>query len=113
MSITVDWPGKSGRTYRYFALENPTKDGIQAVAGNYVIAKQLPNGNFVPLYFGQADNLQARIPTHERMPEAIVLGATHVMAHSTLGGEYVRCDEECDLIEQWHPPMNVQHRQVS
>jgi hypothetical protein len=38
---------------------------------------------------------------------------THVMAHKTDGGEKTRLDEERDLIQRWHPPLNVQHRKVS
>lgn len=110
MSFTVDWVGKSGRTYRYWNLEDTTAAGIQAVGGNYVIAKQTTPGHYVPLYFGEAGDLKARIPTHEQLPEAIKLGATHVMAHSTPSGVQARLDEERDLIGYWNPPLNVQHR---
>jgi hypothetical protein len=110
MSFIIDWIGKSGTSYRYWSLENITAAGIQAVAGNYVFAKQLPNGNLVPLYFGVADDLQARIPNHERWAEAVRLGATHVMAHSTPAGEQARLVEERDLIQYWNPPLNMQHR---
>lgn len=113
MATIVDWRGKSGSIYRYHEIERATPDGVQAVAGNYVFAKQLLNGNFIPLYFGQAGDLQAHIPAHELMPDANRLGATHVMAHSTEGGVQVRCAEEQDLIEYWNPPLNVQYRKVS
>ncbi len=110
MSFTIDWIGKSGTSYRYWSLDNITAAGIQAVAGNYMFVKQLPNGNFVPLYFGVADDLQARIPNHERWLEAARLGATYVMAHSTPAGEQSRLAEERDLIQYWNPPLNTQHR---
>jgi len=113
MTVIVDWAGASGQSYRYWALADTTRAGIQAVAGNYVFAKEVTPNQFQPLYFGQADDLQARIPTHERMRDAIKLGATHVMAHSTQGGLEARCDEERDLIARWNPPMNVQHRVAS
>lgn len=109
---TVNWVGKSGRSYTYYFLTNVTAAAIQAVAGNYAFVKRLANGNYAPLYFGQAGDLQARIPTHERLSEAIRLGATHVMAHTTPGGEQVRLDEERDLIAYWNPPLNSHHRQV-
>jgi hypothetical protein len=35
------------------------------------------------------------------------------MAHTTPSGEQARLDEERDLIAQWNPPLNVQHRKVS
>ena len=110
---TIDWTGKSGKKYRYEFLNNITAAGINPVSGNYAFVKQLPNRNFIPLYFGQAENLQARLPNHERWEEAKRLGATYVMAHSTQGGDAVRCAEEIDLIQQWQPPMNTQHRRVS
>ena len=110
---TINWAGKSGKTYLYHFLTDITANGILAVAGNYAFIKQLPNGNFVPLYFGQADDLKARIPNHERWDDARRAGVTHVVAHSTQGGEAVRRAEETDLIQQWQPPLNTQQRQVS
>jgi len=113
VSDYVDWPGKSGKTYRYWFLTNPTAAGIKAEAGNYAFVKRLANGNYLPVYFGQADDLQARVPGHERWTDCVRAGATHVMAHLTPGGQQVRCDEERDLIQQWNPACNVQHRKVS
>lgn len=109
----IDWPGKSGKAYRYWFLQKLTAADIQALAGNYAFVKQLPNGNFVPLYFGQAEVLNARIPNHDRWDDAKRLGVTHVMGHTTPAGEQVRLDEERDLIQQWNSPMNIQHRKVS
>jgi hypothetical protein len=110
----VDWTGLSGTTYRYHFLDKPTADGILAVAGNYVFVKRLPDGNtYSPLYFGEAENLQDRIPYHDRWQDAVRAGMTHVMAHKTEGGVTARLAEERDLIQRWNPPLNVQHRKVS
>jgi hypothetical protein len=106
----IDWKGKSGKTYRYWFIEDITAKGIQAAGGNYAFVTQLANGNFVPLYFGQAEDLQARIPGHDRWDEAKKAGVTHVMGHTTPAGEQARLDEERDLIQQWDPPLNVHHR---
>jgi len=113
MTNYVDLVGKSGKTYRYWFLANITAKGIQAVAGNYAFLKKLANGNFVPVYFGQAEDLQSRIPTHERWDEARRIGASGIAAHSTTGGEQARLDEERDLIEYWHTPLNTHHRKAS
>jgi hypothetical protein len=110
MSFTIDWLGKSGATYKYWSLDNVTADGIQAVAGNYAFVKQLANGNCIPLYFGVAENLRDRILNHDRWAEAVRLGATYVMAHTTPAGETARLAEERDLIQYWNPPLNVHHR---
>lgn len=110
---TIDWTGRSGAKYRYWFLTSIEASGIQAVAGNYAFVKQLPNGNFVPLYFGEASDLRARIPSHDRWSDAKRAGVTHVMAHMTPGGEAAQLAEERDLIQQWNPPLNVHHRKAS
>jgi len=109
----VDWPGQSGATYRYWFLSDLTAAGINAVAGNYAFVKRLPNGKYVPLYFGEAESLKDRIPNHERWADAVRAGATDVMAHSTPSGDKARLAEERDLIQRWNPVLNVQHRTVS
>jgi len=112
-AIVVDWQGQSGKKYRYWVLATPkVGSSIQDVGGNYCFAKQLPNGNFTPLYFGIADDLRVRIPGHELWEEAIRLGATHVMGHTTPDGDAARRAEERDLIAYWNPPLNIQHRTV-
>jgi hypothetical protein len=113
MTDTIDWNGKSGTAYRYWFLARMTADGILAVGGNYCFAMRLANGNFTPLYFGESENLQTRLPSHDRWDEAKRLGATHVWAHSTPAGASARAAEEQDLIQYWNPPLNVQHRKVS
>lgn len=112
MSFSVNFTGRSGRQYTYWSIDNPTAQGILAVSGNYAFVKQLRDGTFLPLYFGVADDLSARIPNHERLAEAVKLGATHVMGHSTPtgGNEQTRLAEERDLIQYWNPSLNVQHR---
>lgn len=112
--LVIDWEGNSGTKYRYWGLDTPSvANSIKAQPGNYVFARKLPNGNFVPLYFGQAESLQSRIPCHDRWDDAVRAGATHVLAHTTQGGLDQRCLEERDLIQKWQPPLNVQHRSMS
>lgn len=112
MADTIDWAASGGRKYRYWFV-TPTAEGLAAVGGNYAFVKQLANGNFTPLYFGQADNLKTRIPGHERLSDAHKAGMTHVMGHTTPAGEQARLAEEKDLIGYWNPPLNTHHRQVS
>jgi hypothetical protein len=109
----IDWLGKSGQTYRYWFIRDISANGILAVAGNYAFVKQLPNGNFIPLYFGEAEDLKVRIPGHDRWDDAKSAGVTHVMGHTTPAGEKARLAEEQDLIQQWNPILNVHHRKVS
>jgi hypothetical protein len=111
VSDTIDWPGKSGKTYRYWF--SAFTDSFKDEGGNYMFVMQLPNGNYLPAYIGQAVSLNGRIPNHDRMEEAKGVGATQVMSHTTPAGEQARLDEEQDLIELWQPALNVRHRRVS
>lgn len=112
MATSIDLPGLSGRSYRYFFLASIAADSVKTDPGNYLFAQPLSNGKVKVLYFGQADNLSRRLSTHDRWDEARRAGATQVYAHVTQGGEAARCAEEKDLIQRWDPPLNVQHRRV-
>ena len=80
------------------------------VGGNYAFVAQLPNGRFRPLYFGESSNLRHRMPNHEVWEKAVSLGATHAMAHATQAGDEARLAEERDLIANYNPALNTQHR---
>ena len=109
--IIIDWPGRSGASYCYWVLSEPKNPAaIKDEGGNYAFVKQLASGLFVPLRFGETNSLRTRIPGHECWAEALRLGATHVMTHTTPTGYWVRLSEERDLIERWNPPLNKQHR---
>lgn len=107
----IDIPGVSGRSYRYWKVDQPRNAAaINAIPINYAFLKALPNGSFEVLYFGQADDARSRLPNHERWNDALRAGVTMVVAHSTQGGEAFRLAEERDLIAKWNPPLNVHHR---
>ncbi len=112
MTDYLDWPGLSGRPYRYYFLPNISAGAVKAEPGNYVFAKRLPNGNWAPIYFGKAENLSARLSQHEQWEPAKRQGATHVFAHTSTGTEQSRLAEERDLIQRWNPPLNVHHKRV-
>src|SRR5262245_3988759 len=107
----IDWPDGTGRTYRYWFVSDPT-GGLKREPGNYMFVKQLPNGNWLPVYIGVADDLNDRISTQERAAEARKLGATKIMAH-TLQDRAARLAEEKALIGHWNPEMNQQHRSAA
>jgi hypothetical protein len=103
--------GASGARYSYYKVDTPrVSSSLVAAGGNYAFLKQLPNGNYSPVYVGQADNFQARLPRHERLDDAIRAGASIVVAHTTPNGETARLAEERDLIQKWNPPLNTHHR---
>lgn len=110
---TINWPGNPGKIYKYWLSVPGTS--FKDEDGNYGFARQLPNGNFVPLYFGETNSLHLRLSNlsnHERWTEAKRPGATHLMSHTTPAGEQARLVEERDLIQKWNPTMNVQHRKA-
>ena len=105
--------GASGTSYAYWLVDRPRIAAtLLALGSNYVFLKKLANGNWLPVYIGQAANLRDRLPTHDRFDEAVRAGATVVVAHTTLGGESARLAEERDLIAKWNPVLNVQHRTI-
>jgi len=108
MTGTIDWTGKTGKMYRYWFGD--IDSSFKADGGNYMFVREVSSGKWLPVYIGQADDLGNRLANHERWAEAIKAGATRVMTHTTPAGEQARLDEERDLIEYWHPPLNTHHR---
>jgi len=103
---TCSWPLSGGRTVDFIIY--PKNDGWYHVAGVYIFSYLTPSG-WVALYVGKTDDFAKRPATHERLDEAIRLGATHIHA------KVVALQEDRDLLEQaliasLAPPMNKQHR---
>ena len=105
MADTIDWPGQSGKTYRYWFATEIANPSMKEEAGNYMFVKQIASG-WVPVYVGQTNNLNSRLTNHPELPCVRRNGGTHLMAHTTLGGEAARLEEEADLIARWNPPCN-------
>lgn len=82
-----------------------------SVPGLYVFAR--PSGDrWQAIYVGQADDFAARLPNHERLPEAVRLGVTQIHAR------VVHSKTERDRLEQalirWlQPTLNTQHRKMA
>lgn len=111
MADFIDWQGQSGAFYRYVFMDMSLP--FNEVAVNYGFVKAMGNDQFRVLYFGETDNAHDRItPRHEKWAAALALGMTHVIAHTTQGGEAARCAEERDLIARCRPILNVQHKQA-
>ena len=105
MADTIDWPGESGKTYRYWFASEITNPSMKEVAGNYMFVKETVSG-WVPVYIGETGNLNDRLTNHPELSCVKRNGGTHLMAHTTPGGKDERTDEEADLIEKWDPPCN-------
>ena len=66
---------------------------------------------YTPVYIGKAENLHSRLVGHERMDEAVSLGATHLLVHTPGLGSRVRYGEaERRLIAHYNPVLNLRHR---
>ena len=76
----------------------------------YLFCK-VQGGQYVPLYIGKAADLSKRLVQHERLDEAIRLGATHLLVHAPgLGARVHYLEAERRLIGHYAPILNVQHR---
>ena len=107
MSTSIcKWPLVSGGTVDFTIY--PKNEGWNHVAGIYIFSYQTPSG-WVALYVGQTDDFAKRPATHERLDDAIRLGATHIHAR-VVPLQADRNRLERDLIASLDPPMNKQHR---
>jgi hypothetical protein len=103
-SSTYNWPGQSGREYRYEIF--PLDANFRPLPGNYIYAKALAEGDWSPIYIAQTRDLHQRLEGHVRLADAVANGATHLHAHYDTAGQAARCSEEHDLVARWHPVCN-------
>ncbi len=103
-SSIYDWPGESGKEYRYNIY--PLDAEFRPLPGLYIYAKLLADGDWVPIYISQTRDLHQRLEGHVRLSDARANGATHLHAHYSDVGQGTRCAEESDLIHRWQPVCN-------
>lgn len=77
------------------------------VAGVYIFSHQASSGSWLALYVGQTDDFSARLPSHEKLNEAIRHGATHIHA-AAIPLASNRDKVEKMLIQHLQPPLNTQ-----
>lgn len=103
--IAINWPGASGAAYTHYIYvrgQGFTSD----VPGNYVYAKEVNPGEWLPIYIGQTCNLNQRQSGHEKKPCLDAHGATHVHVCFNSSGESARRAQEDDQIARWQPVCN-------
>jgi hypothetical protein len=105
-TLTIDWTGKSGKSYKYWIHKIGTT--FQAVAGNYVFSKETKPGYWAAIYIGETSDLSSRFDDHHQQKCIDKNGATHVHVHSNSAGADARRAEECDIIARWNPTCNEQ-----
>lgn len=103
MTRQIEITGKSGNRYRYTALE---QDGMLPPAGaNFIIAKPAAQGVEV-LFAGETDSL-SRATWRAPLTEAKSRFGDDVDVLTRLNvRSAVRREEQEDVIEEHHPPMN-------
>lgn len=97
------WKSVDHSTYEFtpYPFENDWTD----IAGVYLFAARLPNGDWNPLFIGEADSYERDLPGHEKWPWAALLGATHVLI-CTVAGKAKRETVEAEMIARLKPPLN-------
>ena len=101
---TLDWPGQSGKKYRYSIYRIGTK--FESSPGNYVFACEAKPKGFKPIYIGQTSDISERFDNHHKMLCILQHKATHICVHTSSKRESTRRKEETDLINQWNPICN-------
>ena len=100
MSPTATWGSYT------FNVHTPIANFLD-VAGIYIFAGLNQKNLWVPLYVGQAASLSNRLSGHEKWPQAVRLGATHIHAMA-VQRQADRDHVEEHLIKRWQPTLNSQ-----
>lgn len=98
-----DFPGQSGQTYRYRALEDarPLSPG----GGNFLYVRLGDDGSLTVVHAGETDSLQRGVL--DRWAEAQSdHGASDIYVRLNFSGE-VRRAEVADIADRHAPPMNA------
>jgi hypothetical protein len=103
LSRQIEFAGKSGARYRYTTLDE--ERFLPPAGANFVIAHVTDEGMAI-VFAGETDNLASRA-WRERLDEARILyGAVEVLTRLNVKSA-VRREEQTDMIEEHHPPMNA------
>lgn len=107
MTTQCNWPIGNGQSLTFNVYDK--NEGWKSLAGLYIFSYKASDGTWFPLYIGQTDDFSSRLPSHERLDEAVQLGATHI--HALVESQQLQRDQiEKSLIQYLQPPMNQQHR---
>lgn len=104
--IVMDWPGQSGKNYRYYGYLRGTD--MKEVPANYIYAKRNVQGHWVPVYIGECGNLKERCLNHHKLECMDRNGATHIFVHLSSEDRQLRLNEETDLRARFNTTCNDQ-----
>lgn len=110
-SETMIWTDRLGKPYWYWWLTDLASRPLKEEPGNYMFVRETSPGSgfWQPVYIGIADNLRHRLMNHDRLNDALSVGATAAMAHVE-PNRWLREQEERALIAWHNPILNQQHR---
>lgn len=106
MTATVDWPLGNGQVLGFKVYERNT--GWYDVPGLYIFSYAIAE-IWYALYVGQVESFLKRLPKHERLSEAVRMGATHIHA-MVVHEQSLRDEWERMLIRNLQPPLNIHYR---
>lgn len=112
-------PGTPGSIYIFDGTDTNYRFEIYGIseipAGTnavYMFCK-LQNSTFEPVYIGKAEDLATRLHRHERISEAVLLGASHLLVHEPGYEPRINSIEaERRLIAHFNPFLNLHHRTI-
>jgi hypothetical protein len=92
--ITI-WEGESGQKYMYHV--HRLSEIHHDIPANYIVAKEVKSGTFVPIYIAQTENIGTCLESHSRRDCINMGGATHILSHEGSPNLGARQAEEVDL----------------
>jgi len=98
------WTGASGQKYRYSVHMYGTLFGPGPA--NFVFARELRPGQFLPVYFGETADLSEPIADQLALDCIKANRVTHIHVRHSGDREEVRRAERSDLIARWKPSCN-------
>jgi hypothetical protein len=105
---TIYWTGRSGKSYPTHLA--PIGIRYRSVGGIYIACHQLPNGNWLADYIGEAQDLDDRVGSglrnHHKLSRFLRAGATHLCTMIVPGGVLSRLAVEKDLCASCSPSCN-------
>jgi hypothetical protein len=101
--VDIVWKGVDGSRYEFaeYAYDSDWTDS----GGIYIFAARLPNGDWNPLFVGNAHSLEQRLQAHDKWPWAVRLGATGVLACAE-PDDGKRRRAVAEMIARLKPPLN-------
>ena len=103
-TATIEWPGQSGKKYLHYIHLIGTD--FRPIGGNYIFSKLNAQGQWVAVYIGQTNDLNARFADHHADPCIKRNGATHVHVHGN-DNQQSRLNEESDLLSKFNTYCNI------